>query len=65
MIGIEFVIKSIEQLKGGEQVVFGRIAVIVTVISIVVKELMAQFAFWAGAKDDKSHSESGWLASSD
>lgn len=50
MIGVEFVIKSIEQLKGGEQVVFGRIAVIVTVISIAVKESMAQFAFWAGRK---------------
>ncbi len=50
MIGIEFVIKSIEQLQGGEQVVFGRIAVVVTLLSIAVKELMAQFAFWAGRK---------------
>lgn len=50
IIGIEFVMKSIEQLKGGEQVVFGRIAIMVTVLSIVVKELMAQFAFWAGRR---------------
>jgi cation diffusion facilitator family transporter len=48
IIGVEFVMKSIEQLKVGEQVVFGRIAIMVTVLSIVVKELMAQFAFWAG-----------------
>ncbi len=50
MIGIEFVIKSLEQLKGGEQVVFGRAAIIVTVISIAAKEVMAQFAFWAGRR---------------
>lgn len=50
IIGVEFVMKSIEQLKGGEQVVFGRIAIMVTVLSIVVKELMAQFAFWAGRR---------------
>lgn len=50
MIGVEFIIKSLEQLKGGEQVVFGRVAIIVTVISIAVKEVMAQFAFWAGRR---------------
>ncbi len=50
IIGVEFVLKSIEQLKVGEPVVFGRIAIIVTVLSIVVKELMAQFAFWAGRR---------------
>jgi len=50
IIGVEFVMKSIEQLKAGEQVVFGRIAIMVTVLSIVVKELMAQFAFWAGRR---------------
>lgn len=50
MIGVEFVIKSIEQLKSGEQITFGRIAIVVTVISIAVKELMAQFAFWAARR---------------
>ncbi len=38
MIGIEFVIKSLEQLKGGEQVVFGRAAIIVTVIQSLPKK---------------------------
>ena len=52
MIGIEFVFKSIEQLKGGEQVVFGRLAIAVTAVSIAGKEVMAQFAFWAARKTD-------------
>ncbi len=50
VIGIEFLIKAAEQLRGGEPVIFGKLAVIVTIISIVVKESMAQFAFWAARK---------------
>lgn len=52
VIGFEFVTKSITQLKGGEQVVFGTIAIVVTIISILVKEFLAQYAFWAGRKVD-------------
>ncbi len=51
-IGIEFISKSINQLKGGEKVIFGTIAWVVTIISIIVKELLAQYAFWAGRKTD-------------
>lgn len=50
VIGFEFIIKSISQLKGGESVVFGTLAIVVTIISIVVKELLAQYAFWAARK---------------
>lgn len=50
MIGFEFIVKSMEQLRGGEAVVFGKLALVVTIVSIVVKELMAQFAFWAERK---------------
>lgn len=50
MIGIEFIVKGIEQIRGGEPVVFGRIAVTVTIASIIGKELMAQFAFWGGRR---------------
>lgn len=49
-IGFEFIVDSIEQLKGGEKVIFGKLAIIVTVISIVVNELLTQYAFWAGKK---------------
>jgi len=50
MIGIEFIIKAIEQLRGGDSVVFGTMAIVVTILSIVSKELMAQYAFWAAGK---------------
>ena len=49
-IGFEFILKALEQFRSGEAVAFGRIAVVVTVVSIVVKESMAQFAFWAARR---------------
>ena len=50
LIGFEFLLKSVEQIQSGAGVDYGKAAIIVTVISILVKELMAQFAFWAGRK---------------
>jgi cation diffusion facilitator family transporter len=47
VIGFEFLIKATRQLQGGEAAAFGKIAVVVTVVSIIAKELLAQFAFWA------------------
>jgi cation diffusion facilitator family transporter len=52
VIGLEFIIKSLEQLKSRTPVDFGMLAIVVTSISIVAKELMAQFAFWAERKTD-------------
>ncbi len=54
VIGFDFILKSIVQLKGGETVIFGKIALIVTIISIIVKELLAQYAFWAARKTDSA-----------
>ncbi|MDA3891906.1 MAG: cation diffusion facilitator family transporter [Salinivirgaceae bacterium] len=51
-IGFEFIIESIAQLKGGEKVIFGKVAIIVTIISIIINEMLTQFAFWAGRKMD-------------
>lgn len=50
VIAFEFVLESFAKLKNHEAVYFGKIAIIATVISIIVKELLAQFAFWAGKK---------------
>jgi cation diffusion facilitator family transporter len=50
IIGFEFLLKSVEQVRSGVGVDFGVAAIVVTVVSILVKELMAQFAFWAGRK---------------
>lgn len=50
MIGLEFFIKALGQLNSGKSVTFGGWAVAVMLLSIVVKEAMAQFAFWAGRR---------------
>ncbi|SHI05630.1 cation diffusion facilitator family transporter [Desulfofustis glycolicus DSM 9705] len=50
MIGLEFVVKAIGQLQSGISVSYGLFAIAVTIISIVVKEALAQFAFWAGRR---------------
>ena len=54
LIGFEFMLKSVEQIQHGAGVDYGKAAIIVTVISILVKELMAQFAFWAGRQSDST-----------
>jgi len=54
LIGFEFMLKSVEQIQSGAGVDYGKAAIIVTVISILVKELMAQFAFWACRKSDST-----------
>ncbi len=51
-IGFEFITKSVEQLKGGEQVVFGKLAWIITILSILTKEALAQYAFWAARRSN-------------
>jgi cation diffusion facilitator family transporter len=53
MIGVEFILKAVEQLKNGESVHYGLLAIVVTILSIIGKELMAQFAFW-GARQTKN-----------
>ena len=51
-IGIEFLVKSVDQIRSGVGVEFGTLAIVVTVVSIVTKELMAQFAFWGARQSD-------------
>ena len=47
LIAFDFVMQSITVLRNQEQVSFGTFAIVATVISIVAKEIMAQFGFWA------------------
>lgn len=51
VIGFDFIMESVHQFQSGEGVVFGRLAIVVTIISVVVKEAMAQYAFWAFRKN--------------
>ena len=50
MIGYEFLSRSIDSLQNRESVIFGTLAIVVTVTSIVVKELLAQYGFYLGRK---------------
>lgn len=47
MIGFEFILKAVDQIRSGESVHYGMLAIAVTIISIGGKEAMAQYAFWA------------------
>jgi cation diffusion facilitator family transporter len=52
IIAYDFMINSIGRFRNRESVIYGTLAIAVTVISIVVKELLAQFAFYLGRKTD-------------
>ncbi len=54
LIGFEFIVDSLEQIRSGTGVDYGTAAIVVMIVSIVVKEAMAQFAFWAGRKNDSA-----------
>jgi len=52
IIAYDFMINSIERFRDRESVVFGTLAIIVTIVSIVIKEALAQYAFYLGRKTD-------------
>jgi len=52
IIAYDFLINSIERFKNRESVIYGTLAIVVTIVSIVVKELLAQYAFYIGRKTD-------------
>ncbi len=50
IIAFDFVVNATEKLGSREMTVYGTIAWAATITSIIVKELMAQYAFWAARK---------------
>lgn len=54
IIGFEFLIKSIGRLQNHESVEYGIIAKVVTIVSIIWKELLARYSFWASKKTGSS-----------
>ncbi|MCK4880853.1 MAG: cation transporter [Bacteroidales bacterium] len=61
MIAFGFITDSISQLKTEGSANFGTLAIVVTVVSIVVKELMAQYAFFLGRRSGSSTVKAdGW-----
>lgn len=66
VVAFDFVIESIQKLQGGEGSNFGSLAIIVMIVSIILKETMAQYAFWAAKKtNSKSLKADGWHHRSD
>lgn len=66
LIGFEFAKDSVMRLINHESVEFGSFAVWVTAISVVVKEALAQFSFWASKKSgNPSLRADGWHHRSD
>ncbi|RKD91531.1 cation diffusion facilitator family transporter [Mangrovibacterium diazotrophicum] len=54
IVAFDFIISAYEKLVSRQSGNFGTIAIVVTIISIVVKEVMAQYAFWAYRKSGSS-----------
>ena len=66
LIAFGFFQTSIIQFSGKEKVEYGTMAIIVTAVSIVVKELLAQYAFYIGRKAGNSSVKAdGWHHRSD
>jgi cation diffusion facilitator family transporter len=60
-VAIHFAAESIEKLRHHEPADFGTIAIIVTIVSVVLKEVLARYAFWVGRKTGfKSIKADGW-----
>lgn len=66
VIAWSFIKDSIIKFSGGETTQFGTLAIVVTIISIVVKEALAQYAFYIGRiTDNVSVKADGWHHRSD
>ncbi len=61
IIAYDFLKESIINFRSEESANFGTIAIVVTIISIVLKEALAQYAFYIGRKTDNlSVKADGW-----
>ena len=54
IVAFDFIIGAIEKFGTREKTIFKTVAWVVTIISIVLKEAMAQYAFWAAKKTKSS-----------
>jgi cation diffusion facilitator family transporter len=54
IVAFDFIVGAIEKFSLKEKTVFGTIAWVVTIVSILAKEAMAQYAIWAAKKTNSS-----------
>gem|GEM_PF-4319007 len=52
MVGINYLLEAVEGLQTSRAAEFGRVAIGITVVSVVLKEAMARFAFWGCRRGD-------------
>ncbi|MFA8433028.1 MAG: cation diffusion facilitator family transporter [Marinifilaceae bacterium] len=61
LVAFDFILESYNTLQNQESSKFGTLAIVVMVISIIMKEGMAQYAFWAARKtNSKVLKADGW-----
>lgn len=67
IVAYEFVMESVDKLRNPDnKAIFGTLAIVVTAVSIVVKELMAQFSFYVARKTGSTSVKAdGWHHRSD
>jgi len=66
LIAYDFLSSSIERLNIHQNVVFGKLAIIVTIVSVIVKEALAQYSFYIARKTNNlSIKADGWHHRSD
>jgi cation diffusion facilitator family transporter len=66
LVAFDFLIESYHTLRAQESSAFGTLAIVVMIISVVIKELLAQFAFYGARKTNSKvlHAD-GWHHRSD
>lgn len=66
IVGFNFIIESVHRLQNHEHVVYSTFALVATIVSIVLKEAIAQYSIRLGKKyDSKSLIADGWHHRSD
>ena len=66
VVAVNFFIESFERLISREAILYGRLALIVIIISILSKEILAQYSFFAGRRTgSKALKADGWHHRSD
>ena len=66
VIGFNFLIESFQRIKQHQVIEYGLLAKIAVIVSIALKEVMAQYSFWSGKKyNSESLIADGWHHRSD
>ncbi len=66
IVAFEFILESVDKFNNHSSANYGTIAIVVTIVSVLLKEALAQFAFWAGRKSkSETVKADGWHHRSD